>query len=334
MKSVKSIILAVVLVFAFSSLCFGDEIQYGDFRISGPYEYENLTVFFLHGQDLIAAEDLVPLGPALEDGNVIVHETGNVQELTIENISDRPVFIHAGDIVKGGRQDRVIRVDVILKPHSGKRPISSFCVEHGRWSQRGDENAGEFESSPNMIATKDLKIAAKVEESQSEVWSKVSNAQEALAYNVGTQVKGSSPSSLQLTLENDKIKETTRGYIDAITSELENYDNVIGYVFAINGEINSADIYRSHDLFARLWPKLIEACAIEAVSVLNQEANTSLITANDIAEWLNSAKVGESEKNAINDRTDLNTIRGDEDILFETTDKENGKYIHINILKR
>ena len=67
-----------------------------------------------------------------------MYETGQVNELAIENVSpDRAVFVQAGDIVKGGRQDRVFSQDLVLKPRSGRVPIDAFCVESGRWRQRG-----------------------------------------------------------------------------------------------------------------------------------------------------------------------------------------------------
>jgi hypothetical protein len=335
MKTAGLFLLAAALILAIFSIGPAEDARFGEYKISGPYNHENLTVFFLHGSDLVQSEDLMPLGQALEESKVIVHETGNVQELTIENISGCPVFIHAGDIVKGGRQDRVIRVDVILKPHSGKRPISSFCVESGRWSQRGDENPAAFEGSYNMVASKDLKMAAKVSKSQTEVWNKVDEMQVALGDNLGVAVRGGrSPSSLQLTLENDKVKLTTQEYIDAMTKEMEKHNDILGFAFAINGEINSADIYRSHDLFVQLWPKLIEACAIEAVSSSGGDATMSSLTAQDIAEWMDQAQQGETEQSTINERTGLNTIENNSDIIFETMDKENDQYIHRNILKR
>jgi hypothetical protein len=62
-----------------------------------------------------------------------------VNELIVENLSDEEVYIQSGDIVKGGRQDRTLGYDLIVPKKSGKVKITSFCVEHGRWSARGRE---------------------------------------------------------------------------------------------------------------------------------------------------------------------------------------------------
>src|ERR687883_1105547 len=107
----------------------------------------------------------------MEKRVVVVHETKDVNELSIENVSeDEEVYVQSGDIVKGGQQDRVLAVDLVVPPRSGRMPIAAFCVESGRWSRRGGEAASTFESSNDRIATKDLKIAANGSKSQGEVW--------------------------------------------------------------------------------------------------------------------------------------------------------------------
>jgi hypothetical protein len=98
--------------------------------VSGPVAHDNLAVYFVHGS---AAEGTVPMSleEALAKGQVKVSETGSINELTVENVGDDEVFVQAGDIVKGGRQDRVLSVDLLLPPHSGQVPIAAFCVEPG-----------------------------------------------------------------------------------------------------------------------------------------------------------------------------------------------------------
>jgi hypothetical protein len=74
-----------------------------------------------------------------------------------------------------------------------------------------------------------------------------------------------SSSSLQLSLENKNLKQATDDYVKKLSPIVEGKNDVIGYVFAINGNINSADVYSSSGLFSKLWPKLIESSATEAV---------------------------------------------------------------------
>src|SRR5262245_55030134 len=74
-------------------------------RVSGPFTHDNLTLFFIHGDDQIKGRKLITLDEALEQKKVVVHETKEVNKLAIENVSDVEVFVQAGDIVKGGQQD-------------------------------------------------------------------------------------------------------------------------------------------------------------------------------------------------------------------------------------
>src|SRR5215212_2144647 len=171
-----------------------------DYRLSGPYTHKNLTVFLVHGKDL-TNKPFLTLQEALAQKKVRVYETKEVNELAIQNLSNQDIYVQSGDIVRGGEQDRMISIDFIVPPKSERMPIAAFCVESGRWNKRGNEPAAQFASSTNMVATKDLKLAAKREKSQQAVWENVSVAQEKLSKNVGesVQVTGSS-SSLELSV--------------------------------------------------------------------------------------------------------------------------------------
>jgi hypothetical protein len=109
--------------------------QTNTYKISGPFTHDNLTVFLIHGPNK-TDQRFLTLEEALDQRKVIVYETRDVNELAIENVSDEDVFIESGDIVKGGAQDRTLKDDLILPAKSGKLSISSFCVEHGRWTAR------------------------------------------------------------------------------------------------------------------------------------------------------------------------------------------------------
>jgi hypothetical protein len=235
-------------------------------RITGPYVYENLDVYLVHGRDQLSGRKLLPLARALSQKQVIVRETGNVSQLTIENLSDQEVYVQAGEIVKGGRQDRVLSTDLVLPPKSGRIDVASLCVESGRWRKRGTEAADRFTSSESNLAHKDLK-AANYYHLQDKVWENVEHVQEKLTSNLYGEVRGSeSASSLQLTLESDRVRKGVEGYLHALGPLADAHPDAVGYVFAIGGELNSAELYGSPALFRELWPKLVRASAVEAVA--------------------------------------------------------------------
>src|SRR6266480_327567 len=201
-----------------------------EYRLEGPFTQGNLTVFLIHGKDRIKGQTFITLQEALVQRKVIVRETRSVNELSIENISGEEVYVQSGDIVKGGQQDRMLGVDLILPPRSGKIPIAAFCVENGRWSQRGSEQVTVFNSSSNAVASREIKLAAKAKGSQGDVWREVSVAQDKLSANVGTRVNGdASPTSFQLALENKDVQANADGYIKALANIVDGKPDVIGY---------------------------------------------------------------------------------------------------------
>jgi len=310
-------------------------VESGDYRLSGPFTHKNLTIFLVHGKNSIKGKSFLTLQEALVQRKVVVYETKSVNELSIQNFSNEDVYVQSGDIVKGGQQDRMIGVDLIVPPRSGKLPISAFCVEHGRWSGRGNERAGVFSSSSDAVATKEIKLAAKRSNSQGAVWENVKVVQDKLSENVGTRVNSSvSASSLQLAIENGKVQETADSYINALSGIVNRSNDVIGYVFAINGKVNSADIYGSNVLFKKLWPKLLKANAVEAIAELRQE-EFKPASADRARGFLSEAEKAKGSDKNVNARVNLLTREDDENILFETRDRaQKDGWVHRNYIKK
>lgn len=135
-------------------------------EVSGPVVHENLAIYLIKGPSQGGPVPL-SLDEGLEKGSVKVHETQTVSELEIENMGDEAVLVHAGDIVKGGQQDRVLTVTILVPPKSGRVPIASYCVERGRWSARGSEDVAAFESSkafmPSLEGKRAMRLGQKYE---------------------------------------------------------------------------------------------------------------------------------------------------------------------------
>ncbi|MCG8589494.1 MAG: hypothetical protein MJE66_09405 [Proteobacteria bacterium] len=237
-------------------------------RVSGPYVHDNLGIYLVHGPDRAAGAGVLSLGAALETGQVIVHETGDVNRLEIENVSKtRTVLAQAGDIVKGGKQDRVLSQDLVLAPNSGRVPIDAFCVEQGRWRARGSEPTDSFASSKTHLSSKELKLAARREANQGRVWSEVAQLQDKLQKALGQTVADeTSRTSLALSLENEQLTSRVEGYRKALAAIPDVHSDVVGFATAINGRISSAEVYASRALFRQQWPKLLDAAATEAVA--------------------------------------------------------------------
>jgi hypothetical protein len=251
------------------------------YRLSGPEVHDNLAVFFIHGRSAPGAAPLT-LQEALAAGKAKVYETGNVNELAIENTGDQDVFVQSGDIVKGGQQDRVLMVSLVMPAKSGRMPIGSFCVEHGRWTKRGAEDAKSFASADAVMPSTAGKLAiakatspdaapqsrpASVAGAQQEVWSDVERLQRKLSSALGSNVtKAESPTSLKLALENKTLADAQAPYIAALKPAGEKDEDILGYAVAINGKLAGADLYPSNALFRKMWARLLTASVVEAVA--------------------------------------------------------------------
>ncbi len=310
--------------------------QNTNYRISVPYTYKNLSIFLIHGKDQTTKGNMLTLQEAMERNLFRVYETSEVNELEVENLSKEfDVFIQSGDIVKGGKQDRILAVSIIIPARSGRVKIESFCVESGRWTKRGNEDSKQFTSSNDRIVTRDLKIAANGARSQQEVWNKVSEAQASLSKNVGGSVaSGDSSSSLQLSLENKKVVANVDDYIKKLGNVINGQSDVIGYAFAVNGQINSADIYVSNALFKKLWMKMLKASATEAVSQANGVRLADPVKADAVKGFMDDADRAKSKEQSVGAGARLVTREDKDNVMFEARDEKSKTVVHKSYVKK
>jgi hypothetical protein len=317
-----------------------------EFTYSGPYTHENLTVFLIHGTDTILGKNFITLEEALAQKKVVIHETGNVGQLEIENVSDEEVYIQSGDIVKGGRQDRTIRFDFIAPPKSGRLPIMSFCVEAHRWGRRGAEEASHFTTTASHLSSKKIKLAAKMKVSQAEVWSSVHEAQSNLMASIATEeaagrddvsasevVAAASPTSYQLTLESKSVQKLSEEYTTKLAPIVEGKSDVVGFAFAVNGRLNSADVYASNALFKKLWAKLLRASAIEAMMERTRDKKFTAPDMDTLKTSLGDAETGAPHEQNVADRIKTVVRETDRNLMFETLDKS-GVSVHKNYVTK
>lgn len=310
--------------------------QSGAYRISQPYSHKNLTIFLIHGKDENTKGNIMTLQEAMERKLFVVYETSNVNELEVENLSkELDVFIQSGDIVKGGKQDRVLAVSIIIPARSGRVKIEAFCVESGRWQKRGNEESTKFTSSNDRIVTKDLKIAANASRSQQEVWAKVSEAQSNLGRTVGGSVAdGTSTSSLQLSLENKKVVANIDEYVRALSGIIAGKSDVIGYAFAINGKINSADVYVSNSLFKKVWIKNLKATATEAVAESRGVRLADPVKADAVKGLIDDSEKARAKEKAATSGARLVTREDKDNVMVEARDAKSDVVIHKTYVRK
>ena len=306
--------------------------------ISEPYLHRNLAVYLLRRSEKVPERSFLTLEEALREGSARVHETGRVGELEIENLTHGDLYVQAGDVVKGGWQDRALGQDFVVpdRARCTRMRVRTFCVERGRWNRRvGEEATNTFKSADHMAASRELKLSIRRERSQTAVWSSVDAAQTKLNNVLGIDIRAAaSPSSLPMAMENPVLRRRLADYLLAYQNLLIDHPDAIGFAFAVNGRISSADLYASPELFRKLWSKLLEAAALESLAEANSPGVTcSTPTAKEVSSWLRRARRGRKTRHAVTSRITLVVRENAGQVSFETMDAEQRNLcVHQNIL--
>src|SRR5579871_7011144 len=159
----------------------------GGWRLLNPITYENITVFPVVASYAADTSHFLTLEEGLAFGEVLVSEQGStglvrkrgdrttqnyssgasVNQLVLINRSKRPLLLLAGELVSGGKQDRIIGKDRIVPAGAEPLPLDVFCVEHGRWS------SGSRFSAAKMMVHPSVREQAAIANDQNDVWAAV-----------------------------------------------------------------------------------------------------------------------------------------------------------------
>ena len=282
-----------------------------EWRLGPPLTHNNLTVFPVLADDSTAGADLITLDEGLRSGKVIITELGadgrsrtinrrrmsddsEVNRLALTNKSGKPLVLIAGEMIVGGKQDRIVGHDCIIEASNTPVPLDVFCVEHGRWSggasfgqgaaaagasghgrglgsgSGGGAGPGSGASAgalPGMIAPMalpNIREKAQASKSQGDVWSAVAETVTVTATSTRT---GNLTSVYQDKRVNAKLGSYERAFKGRFAGR-----SVVGAVVAVGGKIVSADVFANHSLFRAYWPKMLKSYALEAVSATKSGA--------------------------------------------------------------
>jgi len=304
----------------------GQENPASGYKVLEAIRNGSLTVFPVVASKSYATSEFLTLDEGLRSGEVVVTEYGNVRglvrqrvapaaqrdsaevnRLVLVNNSKRPLLLLAGEIVAGGKQDRVIGMDRIVPSESDPINLNVFCVEPGRWVASSDHfgssgatygsvggrgagtAASAKASAGTLMAQPSVRAKAMADKDQGQVWAEVRKQQQSMA----SQVVEASPSptsanqiastsSYAVVMENQDVKER----VDEVAKPIEqNYQSLIkqlrdrkavGVVVAVNGRVIWSDIFASTELLEKYWPKLVRSYASEAVATRVKGGEASL----------------------------------------------------------
>ena len=260
------------------------------YKALAPIRHGNLTIFPVVTSQSHDTNNFLTLDEGIRSGEVIVSEAGmirplirgpqpptlrppgaQVNQLVLVNNSKRPLILLAGEILTGGKQDRVVGKDRIVPPESDPIDLAVFCVEPGRWVA----TKSNFGSFPAQMAQPSVRRSAMAEQDQQKVWADVRASAAAMGSSVGGALAAreiESTSSYAGVMGNEEVKQR----VEAVAGPLEqSYQgvmrelrdrNAVGVVVAVNDQIIWADLFASTTLLEKYWPKLIRSYAAEALT--------------------------------------------------------------------
>lgn len=301
------------------------------FRVLAPIESGNLLLFpVVRGAKTPGSTPFLTLDEGIKNGQVEVTEAGKVRglvrprsnpsipydgpvrpqpyrgdqvnTLVLVNNSDKPLLLLAGEIVTGGKQDRVIAKDRIVPAGSDPVDLGVFCIEPGRWT----ENSQTFGASANAPANSfmvqpTVREKAMAAKDQQEVWNSVRGTMAQMAAvaapssGTGGPVSGLGTSSYARAMQDSnvsaKVDEAAAPVMksrEQVLAQLRQ-QHAVGVVVAVHGEIVWADLFTDTDLLARYWTKLVRSYAAE--SLLEGERH-SAPTINEAQHFLDAPEGG------------------------------------------
>jgi hypothetical protein len=320
MAVVSMLVVAVTFGLQLRRVQAGQQDSASGYTVLDPIRNGSLTVFPVVAAKSFSTGQFLTLDEGFRSGEVVVTEYGNVRglvrgrstplvqhdgaevnRLVLINNSKRPLLLLAGEIVAGGKQDRVIGRDRIVPAESDPVDLNVFCVEPGRWvasstnfgasgTTYGSAHVNTASKSAGaaagtLMAQPSVRAKAMADKDQGQVWAEVRKQQQSMAGEVDGADASAAPtvaapsaplrttSSYAVVMENKDVKEK----VDAIAKPIEqNYQSLIqqlrdrkavGVVVAVNGRIIWSDIFASTELLEKYWPKLVRSYASEAVVV-------------------------------------------------------------------
>jgi len=302
-------------------------------RLAGKVTYENLTILPVVSSQNPDTSEFTTLDEALANGDVVISEQGDylrrtrdgrippqlstgpqVNQLVLVNRGKKPLLLLAGEVVSGGKQDRVIGKDRIVPIGAAPLPLDVFCVEHGRWTGASDQF-----SAAKMMVHPSVREEAAVEKNQSQVWAAVRGeakgavgssetvtverfaapviTREALGAAIasaGTQDYGKIYKSSLVGASVEGVFEEISRRFQRATAGLKG-EYVVGVVVAFGGEVAWSDIFASSALFNSYWPKLLRSYVVEAMTRPGVRETASLDDARDFLRPITGHTEEESE---------------------------------------
>jgi hypothetical protein len=294
--------------------------EYGD-----PVVFQNITIVPIHTDDPGPFQEYTLLEEGLAKRTLEVRELAGqsseaqVSEVEVKNRGALAVFLLGGEMILGGKQDRIIQTDTVV-PNDGKwKKVAVFCVEQNRWQGREMKFSGA-----GAIAHLKLREAAMTGQ-QGEVWKEV-------ARKNATHGTSSETETYRRTIQNADLRKKIAGYRTSLEALLP-AKPIAGAIFAINGEIQVADVFDNPKLFGSLKEKLLSAYILEALEH-QIDADAPKLEKGKAKKFLDDAQAAPSSKPRKSIRATSYEKENDDAKGVETVDDATGKRVRSTYINK
>ena len=277
----------------------------------------------------------------------------DVNRLLLINKADKPLYLMPGEIIIGGSQDRTIARELVIPPSEKPVAIDVFCVEHGRWGARDREEYGAYlaESQSNTTRASSVTIQAPARATTENVARQANsgkfigsvgslNKQSRLAVQSG---KGQQKVWEEVGKVNDKagVKSSsgafTGNYAERhVVTRLEPYlkklqrpvtqaENVVGVIVAVNGKVESMDVFESTPLFRKLWPKLLKSYSLDASNVARSKGRARAATRFDAAAFMRDVVTATAKQSETHGSLAISRRENERVLLFSAHEAREGR---------
>ncbi|MBW2734928.1 MAG: hypothetical protein JRH20_21300 [Deltaproteobacteria bacterium] len=291
----------------------------GELVFGQAIRYHNLSLVPVGTRAQGPFQRYLLLEEGLASGELRVRELrGNnsraqVSQVEVRNQGADPVYLLGGEMILGGKQDRIIQADTVIENDKRWHQVAVFCVEQNRWAGQKTR----FRSG-SAIAHVALRRAA-MSGSQSKVWAEV--ARKNLRH--GTQ---SSTQTYRRTIQNKRLRKKIAPYRRRLLALLPKDMRLAGMVFAINGKIRVADLFGNPLLFDGLKEKLLSAYVLEALG--NQvKRNARPLSTKAAARWLSKRRKAKHKRVKNSGRAINYDKESAEAVGRKTVDRKTGKML-------
>ena len=226
-----------------------------------------------------------PRGPEHQPAQDNYDRGDEVNTLVLVNNSKRPLLLLAGEIVTGGKQDRIVAKDRIVPANADPIDLGVFCIEPGRWTESSSTFGAAGKSAANSFMVQpEVRERAMVDQDQQQVWNSVHGAISQMEVEATPPAASDRPASagsyhrslgtssyakaMQDSDVSKKVDEAAAPLMNArerVLAQLRD-EHAVGVVVAVRGEIIWADLFANTDLLSRYWTKLVRSYAAESLT--------------------------------------------------------------------